>query len=182
MNLRKAITSLLILILDQIIKYVAQTVNLNIVLINNIFKFKYVQNDGAAFSILSGHPILLIIITIAIAGIIYKLMYSYKETLITDLAFGFIYGGIFGNLIDRVIFQYVRDFISVGTFPIFNIADSAIVVGIVIIFIITIKGEIDGRKGNIDDNSSGGESRGKNRQIPSKGNGRIKNNNSKTNR
>lgn len=182
MNLRKSITALVVLLLDQIIKHVAQIVNLNVVIIDNIFKLKYVQNDGAAFSILSGHPIVLIIITLAISVLIYKLMYSYKETFLTDISFGFIYGGIFGNLIDRVIFQYVRDFISVGSYPIFNIADSAIVVGVVLLLIITIKGEIDGRKGNNDDNSSGGESRGKNRQVPSKGNGRIKNNNSKTNR
>ena len=182
MNLRKSIIALVVLILDQLIKYVAQTVNLNIVIIDNIFKLKYVQNDGAAFSILSGHPVFLILVTLVISLIIFKLMYSYKEDIPSDIAFGFIYGGIFGNLIDRLIFQYVRDFISVGSFPIFNIADSGIVVGVIILLIITIKGEIDGRKRNNDDNSSGGESRGKNRQIPSKGNGRIKNNNSKTNR
>ena len=181
MNLRKVITIIITLLIDQIIKYIAQTINMNIVLIDNIFELKYVQNEGAAFSILSGHSVLLIFITIAICAVIYKLMYSYKENIITDISFGLIYGGIFGNLIDRVIFQYVRDFISVGSFPIFNIADSAIVVGIIILLIITIKGEIDGRKGNTDDNSSRGESRGKTRQVSTKSNGRIKNNNSKVN-
>lgn len=181
MNLRKVITIFITLVIDQIIKYIAQTINMHIVLIDNILELKYVQNEGAAFSILSGHSILLIFITIIICGIIYKLMYSYKENVLTDITFGLIYGGIFGNLIDRVIFQYVRDFISVGSFPVFNIADSAIVVGIIILLIITIKGEIDGRKGNIDDNSSGGESRGKTRQVSTKSNRRIKNNNSKAN-
>jgi signal peptidase II len=181
MNLRKVIITLVVLLFDQFIKYLAQTISMNIVLIDNILQFKYVQNDGAAFSILSGHPIFLIIITLAISLIIYKFMYSYKENISCDIAFGLIYGGIFGNLIDRVIFQYVRDFISIGSFPVFNIADSAIVIGVILLLIITIKGEIDGRKRNNDDNSSGGESRGKTRQVSNKRTRRIKNDNSKTN-
>lgn len=181
MNLRKVIITLVVLLFDQFIKYLAQTISMNIVLIDNILQFKYVQNDGAAFSILSGHPIFLIIITLAISLIIYKFMYSYKENIPCDIAFGLIYGGIFGNLIDRVIFQYVRDFISIGSFPVFNIADSAIVIGVILLLIITIKGEIDGRKRNNDDNSSGGESRGKTRQVSNKRTRRIKNDNSKTN-
>jgi len=181
MNLRKVITIIITLLLDQIIKHITQIVNVNIVLIDDILRLKYAQNEGAAFSLLSGHVVFLIFITLIICAIIYKLMYSYKETAITDIAFGLLYGGIFGNLIDRVIFQYVRDFISIGKFPIFNIADSAIVIGIFILLIATIKGEIDGRKRNNDDNSSRGESRGKTRQVSSKSNGRIKNNNSKAN-
>ena len=181
MNLRKSIIALVVLLLDQLIKYIAQTINMNIIVIDNIFKLKYVQNDGAAFSILSGHTMFLIIITLVISLLIFKLMYSYKEDISSDIAFGFIFGGIFGNLIDRLIFQYVRDFISVGNYPIFNIADSAIVVGVIILLIITIKGEIDGRKRNNDDNSSGGESRGKTRQVSTNSTRRIKNNNSKAN-
>lgn len=182
MNLRKMIVTIIVVLLDQLLKHIAQVINMNIVLIDNMFSLKYVQNDGAAFSLLSGHPIVLIFITFAITVFLYKLMYSYKEDISTDIAFGFMYGGIFGNLIDRVIFQYVRDFISIGDYPVFNIADSAIVVGVAILLIITIKGEIDGRKRNNDDNSSGGESRGKTRQVSNKSTGRIKNNNSKINR
>ena len=181
MNLRKVIIIIITLLVDQIIKHVAQVVNINIVLIDNVLKLKYAQNEGAAFSILSGHSILLIFITLAICVLIYKLMYSYKEDFITDLSFGLLYGGIFGNLIDRIIFQYVRDFISVSSFPVFNIADSAIVVGIGLLLIITIKGEIDGRKRSNDDNRDRRESRGETRQISNKRTRNVKNSNSKAN-
>ncbi len=181
MNLRKVIVIIITLLIDQIAKHIAQIVDLNVVLIDNIIQLKYAQNEGAAFSILSGHSIVLIFITLAVCVIIYKLMYSYKETMMTDLAFGLLYGGIFGNLIDRIIFLYVRDFISIKSFPIFNIADSAIVVGITLLLIITIKGEIDGRKRSNDDNRDRREPSGKTRQISNKRTRNVKNSNSKAN-
>ena len=64
-------------------------------------------------------------------------MFSYKETKLNNISFGLIIGGILGNLIDRIFFQCVRDFIDINifNFPIFNIADIAIVFGIVLLLI-----------------------------------------------
>ena len=76
--------------------------------------------------------------------LVYKLSHSYKPKKLIDLSFGLLYGGILGNLIDRTFFGYVRDFISVRiinyNFPIFNIADSAIVIAVIFLLYDTLFG------------------------------------------
>jgi signal peptidase II len=69
-------------------------------------------------------------------------MFSYKENKLTNLSFGLLFGGVVSNLLDRIIFGYVRDFISIGSFPVFNIADASIVVGVILIIIISLKGDV----------------------------------------
>jgi signal peptidase II len=108
-----------------------------------LFRLTYAQNTGAAFSIFLGNNDLLIIAHFI--GIILLLIYIFiiyrhfpsLNTRINKVAVGLILGGTIGNLIDRISLHYVRDFIDVGPWPIFNIADSSTVVG-VIIFAVSI--------------------------------------------
>lgn len=146
MNKKKFGISLIVLIIDQILKLLVQTFETNVSIIKNLFAISYYQNTGAAWSILEGEQLLLIIISLVMIVIVYSMMFSFEENKLTNIAFGILFGGIIGNLIDRVLFGYVRDFIAITIFgyhfPIFNIADIGIVLGVFLLIIETVKGEI----------------------------------------
>lgn len=146
MNKKKFRISIIVLIIDQILKLLVQTFETNVSIIKNLFAISYYQNTGAAWSILEGEQLLLIIISLVMIVIVYSMMFSFEENKLTNIAFGILFGGIIGNLIDRVLFGYVRDFIAITIFgyyfPIFNIADIGIVLGVFLLIIETVKGEI----------------------------------------
>ena len=142
MSIKEVVIAIFTIIIDQIIKSIMQIYNVHLILIDNILSIDYCYNQGAAWNILSGHLYLLILITIIMLVVIYSLMFSYKENKLTNLSFGLLFGGVVSNLLDRIIFGYVRDFISLGSFPVFNIADASIVVGVILIIIISLKGDV----------------------------------------
>ena len=137
MNRNKTIIGIIIICIDQLTKNLVQVFDADVNIINNFLRIKYVQNTGAAFSLFKEHTTILILVSILLLVLVYNLMFSYKETKLNNLSFGLIIGGIIGNLIDRIFFQCVRDFIDINifNFPIFNIADMAIVFGIVLLLI-----------------------------------------------
>lgn len=147
-----AIISLVCIIIDQIIKVVITT-NVefahSINVINNFFRITYLQNTGAAWSILSGNRILLIIVTIIALGIIYYVFLKNKKIKnYESILLGLLLGGIIGNLIDRVRFGYVIDYLDFNIFsyhyPVFNFADICIVISIIILVIISLKEDKNG--------------------------------------
>lgn len=146
MNKKMVIISTIILTIDQIIKSIVQINDIHVDIIRNFFSFNYYQNTGAAWSIMEGNTIVLIAISIVMLFLIYNMTFSYEETKFNNLSFGLLFGGIFGNLIDRVFYGFVRDFIDIKIFgydfPVFNIADMAIVIGVVLLLISTLKGEL----------------------------------------
>lgn len=99
-----------------------------------IINFKSSQNTGAAWSIFSGSVIALSIVTfLAIALIIVYAIFSKSNSALFFISLSLILGGAIGNLIDRLVFGYVRDFIQFDfwqTFPIFNLADTFLTIGI----------------------------------------------------
>ena len=103
--------------------------------------FMYVQNTGAAFSLLSDNTMLLSLISIlfVVALVIYKIV-AKPQGFMQNLAIVLFFSGALGNAIDRVIYKFVVDFIDIKwfNFPVFNIADIAIVLGAVaaIIFVL----------------------------------------------
>lgn len=124
--------SVSILFLDQVTKYIIkQTIELydSITLIPILLQFTHVQNTGAGLSILQDHTLLLTIISATASLLILFYMIKEKEQHI-KYALAIVLGGVIGNLIDRIIQKSVTDFIHIGMFPIFNIADCAIVLGI----------------------------------------------------
>ena len=147
MNKRKVIIAIIVLIIDIRIKVIVDAYNSQFTIIDNVFNITYYQNTGAAWSILEGNILLLIGISIVALVLVYSMMFSFENNVLNDAAFGLLFGGILGNLIDRILFGYVRDFIELNifgyNFPVFNLADTAIVVGVIIIIIATIKGEIN---------------------------------------
>jgi signal peptidase II len=126
---------------DQLTKYIVKT---NMALGQSIpeggfFHFTYVQNTGAAFSILREHTFLLSIFSII--GVVLLLFITFYladridflKTTPAKLSLGLIMGGTVGNLIDRLSYGYVIDFIDFDFFATFNIADSAITVGVLLL-------------------------------------------------
>lgn len=110
-------------------------------LIPGILSFNYLQNNGAAWNVLPGQMILFYIISvIAIAVCLYFLFNPKYKNNLFDIGLAFVLGGIVGNFIDRIHLKYVVDMIQFDFihFNIFNIADSAITIGVIIIFIYLI--------------------------------------------
>ena len=98
------------------------------------FQIKYVTNVGGAFGIF-GNQGFLIMVT-ALAGIAAILLYAHHplfNSMLAKVALGLILGGSIGNLIDRAFLGEVTDFIDVGAWPVFNLADSAITVGVILV-------------------------------------------------
>lgn len=157
MNNRKEIylKSIIVILLDQVIKFFIQnrlSFHHQIILIPHFFSIFYVKNTGAAFSILENNTLLLIVISILF--LVYIDFYIKKEKLssLSKISFGIMLGGVCGNLIDRIIRGGVIDYLSFEffsyQFPIFNLADVAIVVGVLLFIIDGImekrrEGEID---------------------------------------
>lgn len=139
----------IVLIIDQIIKNIIKTkltLNQEIKIINNFFSILYLKNTGAAFSILTNQTIILIIISIIIIFFLDHFLSTEKNlNKITITSIGLILGGTFGNLIDRIIYKGVIDYLSFKIFsydfPVFNIADIAITIGTIILVVSMLKDE-----------------------------------------
>ncbi len=113
----------------------------NVSVIKGVFSFFSSHNTGAAWSVLNQHTWLLILISIIFLGVILFANGLYKKkNFFYAISLGLILSGAIGNLIDRICFGYVRDFISLDfiNFPIFNLADCAICVGVVMLCIYLI--------------------------------------------
>ena len=140
--------SIILFIVDQISKLILDKV---LVLGKSyaIFeKFLYitkVYNDGISFSMLQGFRWLIILISVVIMIFLYFYMAKFKENKRNALAFSLTFGGLFGNLVDRLVYGYVIDFIDFYIFnynyPIFNLADSFICIGILILLYSIYLGE-----------------------------------------
>lgn len=110
-------------------------------IIPGILSFNYLQNDGAAWNILTGQMWLFYAISvIAIAVCLYFLFNKKYKNALFDVGLALVLGGIIGNFIDRLHLKYVVDMLQLDfiNFNIFNIADSAITTGVLIIFIYLI--------------------------------------------
>ena len=137
-----------ILFLDLLSKYLIFSfldLNKSYVIIKNFFYISPLKNIGAAFSILENNNMLLITISILILIYLILSLNKKKDKLFNYLSYGLLIGGLLGNLFDRLVFKYVRDFISFDifgySFPVFNIADIAIVIGAILLCYVTFKGD-----------------------------------------
>ncbi|HHT63501.1 MAG: signal peptidase II [Bacillota bacterium] len=129
--------SLTVLIIDQVSKFLVKS-NLaeleSIPIIRNVFHLTYVNNTGAAFSLLQGKTSFFIVVTIlALFFALYFYFKVDKEKVWLRLGIALALGGALGNLIDRLRFGKVIDFFDFRIWPVFNIADCAVVVGVILI-------------------------------------------------
>jgi len=136
------IIALVIIIADQITKWWATDLlsSGRITVIKNFFYLTLVHNRGAAFGIFPGRNILFIVLSLlTIAALIFFYRSFFSGSSLARISGGLILGGAVGNLIDRFRFNYVVDFLDFqfGSYhwPAFNIADSAICVGVTLLII-----------------------------------------------
>lgn len=148
--------ALVVIIIDQITKWLVLTnmeLRESIIIIENFLYITSHRNPGAAWGILAGQMTFFYIITaIVIVVIVYYIRKYAHESRLLGVGLGLILGGAIGNFIDRLVYQEVVDFIDVYfgsySYPIFNLADSALVIGVIMIGIVVIKDEFgkDARK------------------------------------
>lgn len=140
--------SVIIFIIDQIVKlFVGFSLELNtsITVFKNFFYISNVHNYGAAFSVLYGNRIFLIIVSIITLVLVYYFLLKNKRfDWFNIILYSLLIGGILGNLFDRIIYGYVVDYLDFYifgyNFPIFNIADICIVISVILIIIDTLWG------------------------------------------
>lgn len=128
---------ILLVVLDQASKIYLTLVNktspIDLEVIRGFFRITYTCNDGAAFSILKGKRVFFIIITIIVVFLIVYYLLKNKVYWVEKYSLLLIISGAVGNLIDRIMYGYVIDFLDFiifgYDFPVFNIADSFITIG-----------------------------------------------------
>ncbi|MFT5241814.1 MAG: signal peptidase II [Candidatus Promineifilaceae bacterium] len=127
-----------VVLIDQYTKLLAQSqlrLSHSIEVIPGFFDLTYVQNTGAAFGIFSGMNLMLALFSIAMLfGMVLMRRHFLTRSIYSHIFFGLVLGGIIGNMIDRLRWDYVIDFLDfywkTHHFPAFNVADSAICVGV----------------------------------------------------
>jgi signal peptidase II len=131
-NLNSIIIAFSIIALDQISKYFfSWLLKAHEVMLFPFLYLNLVRNKGAGFGILQNQRVFFIIFSLIILGaIIYKWKKIPSEKNVS-IPLGLITGGLIGNLIDRLFFGYVTDFIDFRIWPVFNFADSAISIGVI---------------------------------------------------
>ncbi len=124
--------------IDQIIKLVIVNnvqLNENINVLGDIFRITYVRNDGVAFGMFSGMQWLFIVITVLMLGAIIFYMFKKRpDSKLFYITVALIVGGGIGNLIDRICYNYVVDYLSLSFFkPVCNFADYCITIGVILL-------------------------------------------------
>ena len=149
-NRRIAVIAVLVIALDQLTKQIVLRLlgyAQEKVVIEGFFKFVHWGNPGAAWSLFRGNNGLLAGVALIALLVLFLSRHQFdSRTFLSQIAFGLIFGGIVGNLLDRLWVGHVIDFIYFylqqrgGTeigFPAFNVADSAICTGVALVFLIT---------------------------------------------
>ena len=125
-----------ILVLDRLTKFlVSNELNLNnsIPLIKGILYISLVHNRGAAFGFLKNQLPLFIATSLIAIILIWRALKSNRYSKAYTIALSLILAGALGNLIDRLLYGYVIDFLDFRVWPVFNVADSAITIGAIIL-------------------------------------------------
>jgi len=153
-NGRIAIIAMMVVALDQLTKHLVVRLldyGDEKVVIDGFFKFVYWGNTGSAFSLFQGRNLLLAAVAVVALVVLFISRKHFDSgSVLGRFAFGLIFGGIVGNLIDRARIHHVIDFLffylrqrdgnEIG-FPAFNVADSAICSGVALIFLLTWRNE-----------------------------------------
>jgi signal peptidase II len=139
------IIMLTVIALDQLTKYLI-TSNLllgqSIAVIPDFLDFTYTLNEGASFSLFQGQRVVFLIITLLVlAAIFWSLRKIPKEMRLFRVLLALFCGGTIGNFIDRLYQGAVIDFVDLGWFPVFNVADSCLSVSAVLICLMLLFGK-----------------------------------------
>ena len=125
-----------VIFLDQISKFFAVKflqLNTPVIFIKNFLNLTLVHNHGAAFGTFQNQLLLFILISILAIVLIFYNLRDKKNSVIFKLSLSLILGGAIGNLIDRLRFGFVIDFLDLRIWPVFNLADSAITIAAILL-------------------------------------------------
>ena len=145
-----SVLTVILVIVDQVVKFLVSSYLNYIDVIPNFLYLSLEKNYGVAFSMLWNNRLLILIISLLlILFLIYLLNKDYlskgKNNKLLNVTYGLLFGGILGNLIDRIVRGYVIDYIGVYIFnykfPVFNLADSFITIGVILMIVSTFKEE-----------------------------------------
>lgn len=135
-------TALFVVLLDQISKiYIRNLLSPgdSLPVIKGFLYITHIQNKGAAFGLLAGRQFVFILVTIlSIALIAIYYIRARESHPLFNLALGLEVGGAVGNLLDRMRFGGVTDFLNIRVWPVFNVADTAIVIGVVLLIFVSL--------------------------------------------
>jgi signal peptidase II len=136
------LTAAIVVVADQYTKYLISS---NFIpgeshtLIPKVLWLTYVQNVHGAFGLFGSRAWLLVAMALVVLGIFW---YSFRDVAsrsrLVRIAFGGIVGGAIGNIVDRLHYQYVVDFIDLRWWPVFNVADSCITIGVALLVLTTL--------------------------------------------
>ncbi|MGN0161631.1 MAG: signal peptidase II [Lachnospiraceae bacterium] len=139
------ISILLLTLFDQWTKILAvsKLSDGSVTLIPGVFEFLYIKNHGAAWGILSGQRILFVMITVivmVVIGFCYLRTPNHKKYMALNICEIMLFSGALGNMIDRIMLGYVRDFLyfSLIDFPVFNVADCYVVISAILLCVLVI--------------------------------------------
>ena len=148
MRKKAIIIAIICIVIDQVTKILISSYlrpSESVVIIKHFFSLTRAINSGAAFSILEGYTLILLMASIGATVFLFKSMKSFKSTKLVMLSLGLLLGGIIGNFIDRIVYGYVRDFLKFNIFgynyPVFNIADACIVIGVILLAFCIMRGD-----------------------------------------
>mgnify|MGYP003976837905 FL=1 len=135
------ILSFILVAIDQASKFYIRSIFIlgdSIPLFGNFFRFTYLQNTGVSFGLFKGNNMFFVVLSIiALAYFIY-LFATEKEF---QVQYSLVIAGVIGNVIDRIHLGYVVDFIDIGSYSVFNVADSCISIGVMWIIFLLIRKE-----------------------------------------
>jgi signal peptidase II len=133
-----------LLVLDRITKaWAVRTLELGDPhpLIGNAIRLTRVHNSGGAFGVLAGSPLVFVVVSFAIAiAVLVAFIVLRGRHSVLRLALALVFVGAVGNLIDRLTVGYVVDFFEIVGFPVFNVADSCVTVGAILIVLYALVG------------------------------------------
>ena len=139
------LTAIAVLIADQLVKsFVMHTFlpNESRVAIPHVLWWTYVQNTHGAFGLFGDSAVLLIVMALVVLGVFwYAFRDAARHSLTVRIAFGAIVGGAIGNIVDRLHYHFVVDFIDLRWWPVFNIADSCVSLGVVALVLVSLRSE-----------------------------------------
>ncbi len=139
-NIIVVYTFLLILFFDQMTKFLIKKnfqLGQSVPVIKDTFHITYVTNTGSAFGLFRGFNVFLIFFSVIVIFIIFYFLWKIKNNdRLLQLALGLLLGGTLGNLIDRLFYGSVTDFIDFRIWPVFNVADSAVSVSVFLLIIL----------------------------------------------
>lgn len=143
------LTAALVLIADQASKsFVMQHLapDESVVAIPHTLWWTFVENTHGAFGLFGNSGTLLIVMAIVVLGVFWvAFREAARDSLVVRVAFGAIVGGAIGNILDRVHYHYVVDFIDLRWWPVFNVADSCICVGVAVLVIASLRRDMRAR-------------------------------------